>query len=66
MGIFETIGQGFRAVAEVCGLISKRSDLNNAPDMKDRKIAAEDVKTENQIESAVQKEDEKATRNTLG
>ncbi len=34
MGIFETVGQVFRAVAEIVGLASKRSDLKNTPEMQ--------------------------------
>jgi hypothetical protein len=34
VGIFDTIGQVFRATAESVGLASKRSDLNNSPEMQ--------------------------------
>ena len=34
MGWLTAIGQGLRAWAETVGLISKRSDLNNTPEMQ--------------------------------
>lgn len=51
------LGPLFRFLAEACGIISKRSDLRNAPDVKTAAKAQEAVNENNRMENALKNKD---------
>ena len=65
MGIIEAIAGFFRAIGEVTGLISKRSDLNNTPEMKSRDEAKKRSEDDDKISKEVKDGDDEAIRNRI-
>ncbi len=65
MPIVEGIVQGFRAIAEFFGLISKRSDLNNTDEMKKRSEAQKENDQDDQDDKNIANRDLGASRNNL-
>lgn len=57
MGIVAAIANGFKAVASIFGWASKRSDLNNAPDMKANASAQTDADAKAQAAADVNTKD---------
>ena len=62
LGFAETM----RALAEALGIIAKRQELNNTPEMVAGKKAQDEVDAKNRTERAVRNEDENEIRNQLG
>ncbi len=58
--------QAMRAVAEALGIIAKRQELNNTPEMIAAKKAQAEVDAKNRVEKAVEKEDAEEIRKHLG
>ena len=65
MGIITMLSNMARAVAEACGLASKRSDLKNQADVKAAVVKQEQVDVRSEMESAVANEDVNETRKAL-
>jgi hypothetical protein len=66
MDIIACITAVGRAVAEVFGYASKRTDLKNAADVKQAAKAQENVDDKTRIEKAVANRDLESLRNDLG
>ena len=62
MGIIESIGQGLRAIAEVFGWASKRSDLNNTPAMVANAVAKTRQEIADKVNADISKGDLDAER----
>jgi hypothetical protein len=59
------IAEALRALAEFLGIVSKRQELNNTPEMIAAKKAQDEVNARNRIERAVEQEDENTIRQEL-
>lgn len=63
--MWELITQGLRAFAETIGLINKRTDLKNAPDVKAAAIATDEQKQIDKINKDVANGDLDAMRKDI-
>jgi len=55
-----------RALAEALGIVAKRQELNNTPEMIAAAKAQAEVNAKSKTEQAAKNEDEKEIRNELG
>lgn len=58
----DTIGAIFRFLGEALGIVRKRQELNNSPEMQAAKAAQNEVKKEDEINKAVANDDADAIR----
>ena len=65
MGWLAAIGNAFGAIKEYFGFASKRSDLNNAPDVRAAEIAKQDQITKAKIELDVAQKNIEAARKDI-
>lgn len=52
-------------LAETMGFVNKRTDLKNAPDVREAKVAQDEVDRKNKIESDVAKKNLEETRKDI-
>ncbi len=60
-----TLGAIFRALAEFLGFVNRRTDLKNAPDVREAAKAQQAVNERNEIEKSVAAKDTQGTREDL-
>lgn len=63
--MFQLIAQGFRMVAEALGFVNKRTELKNAPDVRDRAKSQSEADQVAKTTQAVATGDTKEIRNEL-
>lgn len=61
--MWTAIGQALRLFAETIGLISKRNDLNNAPDVRRRAVQQSEADADSKTVKAIEERDLKTLRN---
>ena len=64
--IIDTIKNGFLMIANYFGWAKQRSEVNNAPDVKEAKKGQDEVKEEDAIKKEVANNDLDAIRKRLG
>jgi hypothetical protein len=60
-----SLGQFFRALAELLGFLNRRTDLKNAPDVRAAAQAQQHVAARDAIKQSVARQDVKGTREDL-
>lgn len=65
MGVIETIGQFFRAIAESVGLLNRRIDQRNTPEIKANVSAQKEQEIKEQATDAVTRKDADKVRRLI-
>lgn len=65
MGIFTAISNAFGAIMQYFNWASKRSDLNNAPDVRQARINIEEQREQDKAKKAIANEDTKRIQELL-